>query len=129
MGRLGAWWENAGELINQVLANDELELCGLLTHFADPADQEFTLLQRERFQKVYHELPQAIREKLMVHADNSSSLLNLKKDSIFNAVRIGLLQFGISPQRESLFSELKVEPVLSFHAKLAMIKNLPLKPP
>ena len=125
MGRLGAWWENAGELINQVLAYDELELCGLLTHFADPADQEFTLLQRERFQKVYHELPQAIREKLMVHADNSSSLLNLKKDSIFNAVRIGLLQFGISPQRESLFSELKVEPVLSFHAKLAMVKNLP----
>ena len=61
----------------------------------------------------------------MVHADNSSSLLNLQKDSIFNAVRIGLLQFGVSPQKESLFSQLQVEPVLSFHSKLAIIKKLP----
>ena len=51
MGRLGAWWENAGELINQVLANDELELCGLLTHFADPADQNSPSYSEKDFRK------------------------------------------------------------------------------
>ncbi len=125
MGRLGAWWEEAGELIAETLATQEIELCGLLTHFADPRDLAFTDLQRSRFQKIHDALPAAKRENLMVHADNSSSLLNLKKDSIFNSVRIGLLQFGVSPQKESLFSKLQVEPVLSFHSKLAIIKKLP----
>ena len=127
MGRLGAWWEEAGKLIAQTLATQEIELCGLLTHFADPSDLAFTDLQRSRFQKIYDALPGITRENLMVHADNSSSLLNLQKDSIFNAVRIGLLQFGVSPQKESLFSQLQVEPVLSFHSKLVIIKKLPAK--
>ena len=50
---------------------------------------------------------------------------SLRNDPWFNAIRIGLLQFGVSPQKESVFSDLKVEPVLSFHSKLAFIKRLP----
>ncbi|HCY57885.1 MAG TPA: alanine racemase, partial [Opitutae bacterium] len=59
MGRLGAWWEEAGELIAETLATQEIELCGLLTHFADPRDLAFTDLQRSRFQKIHDALPAA----------------------------------------------------------------------
>jgi len=125
MGRLGIWWEEAKELIQKVEKIQELKLTGLLTHFADPGDLEFTQLQRERFKEVYKSIPASLLDDLMVHADNSSSLLHLQRDSIFNAIRIGLLQFGVSPQKESLFSGLQVEPVLSFHSKLAIVKELP----
>ena len=60
----------------------------------------------------------------LVHADNSSSLRSLEERTVFNAVRIGLLQFGIASPRGSLLGGLQVEPVLSF-LKLAMIKELP----
>ena len=61
----------------------------------------------------------------LVHADNSSSLRSLEERTVFNAVRIGLLQFGIASPRGSLLGGLQVEPVLSFHSRLAMIKELP----
>jgi alanine racemase len=65
-----------------------------------------------------------VNQKIFL-AVNSSSLRSFDRQNIFNAVRIGLLQFGISPPQESILASLKVEPVLSFHAKLAMIKDLP----
>lgn len=125
MGRLGVWWEDAEELARRIASSKEIELSGLLTHFADPADTSFTEMQRIRFRKIHHFISLTSKQDLWVHADNSSSLPDLEKDSILNAVRIGLLQFGIKPRPGGLFSHLKVEPVLSFHSKLAIIKRLP----
>lgn len=124
MGRMGVWWEEAPRLLGQILVAPELELEGILTHFPDPADEAFTQTQRERFLQV---IQPALNKKneLLVHADNSSSLISIEKDSPFNAVRIGLLQFGVAPQKGSLLADLRVEPVLSFHSRLALIKNLP----
>ena len=125
MGRHGAWWEKAEELIELVVASEEINICGALTHFAQPLDLSFTQEQRNRFLSVL-ERTQIHRQKdFLVHADNSSSLRSFDRKNIFNAVRIGLLQFGISPPQESILANLEVEPVLSFHAKLAMIKDLP----
>ena len=125
MGRLGAWWKEANVLLNEIKEAKEIELAGLLTHFADPRDTSFTDIQRQRFQEIHDQSSLCLKSNLLIHADNSSSLLDLKKDSIFNAVRIGLLQFGVSPQTDSMFAGLPVEPVLSFHSKLALIKTLP----
>ena len=125
MGRLGAWWEEANALIEETAATKEVELCGILTHFADPSDPDFTRLQRSRFCEILGNPLLKEQKNLLVHADNSSSLSDLETDSLFNAVRIGLLQFGISPEPNGLLSGLSVEPVLSFHAKLALIKKLP----
>ena len=94
MGRLGAWWEEAGALIEETIASPEIELCGILTHFADPADPDFTRLQRKRFCEILDHPLLKEQKNLLVHADNSSSLMDLDTDSFFNAVRIGLLQFG-----------------------------------
>jgi len=126
MGRMGAWWEQASEVLARIHHCPEIELRGILTHFAEPANEGFSKLQRERFQKIIKEnLPHPLPEGFIVHADNSSSLKVLEKNSVFNAVRIGLLQFGVTPPIESALAHLPVEPVLSFHAKLALTKDLP----
>jgi len=124
MGRMGCWWEEASSLLTQLLATPELDLQGILTHFPDPSDLAFTREQRKRFTEVIQ--PALAKDSnLLIHADNSSSLRTIDPLSPFNAVRIGLLQFGVSPPKGSLLADLEVEPVLSFHSRLALIKNLP----
>jgi alanine racemase len=125
MGRLGVWWENALSLIEDIKRAPEIKLCGILTHFAQPSDTDFTKEQRKRFLEVIEGAKLDRDPSFLVHADNSSSLRSLENNTIFNAVRIGLLQFGIASPRGSLLADLRVEPVLSFHSKLAMVKELP----
>ena len=126
MGRMGSWWEHASTVIEKIYSSDGLELKGVLTHFAEPSNEEFSRLQRDRFQKIISKnLPSPLPPNFIVHADNSSSLKIMEKDSVFNAVRIGLLQFGVTPPIDSALAHLPVEPVLSFHAKLALVKDLP----
>ena len=43
----------------------------------------------------------------------------------FNAVRVGLLQFGILPRPGSLLAQVRTEPVFSFHSRLGLVKGLP----
>ena len=124
MGRMGCWWENAGMLLNKIINDKNIELKGILTHFSTPSNTEFTNAQRNRFLKVISPALE-LYPSLLIHADNSSSLQIWDQKSPFNAVRIGLLQFGVSPPQGSLLADLRVEPVLSFHSRIALIKNLP----
>lgn len=125
MGRMGCWWEEVPALLKELLQASELDLQGILTHFPDPSDLAFTREQRKRFLKVIQ--PGLAKDSnLLIHADNSSSLRTIDPKSPFNAVRIGLLQFGVSPPKGSLLADLEVEPVLSFHSQLALVKNLPI---
>ena len=125
MGRTGIWWKDAPALIEDIKKSKEIKLCGALTHFAQPSDLSFTEEQRNRFLAILEKTAIHKQPDFLVHADNSSSLRSFDRKAIFNAVRIGLLQFGVSPPQGSILADLPVEPVLSFHAKLAMIKDLP----
>jgi alanine racemase len=46
-------------------------------------------------------------------------------DSIFNAVRVGLLQFGVLPHPHSMLARVQAEPVFSFHTRVGLVKQLP----
>ena len=125
MGRMGAWWEEAVALLRDAQSRQELKLEGALTHFADPKDIEFTRMQRKIFLDILREQNLLGKPDFLVHADNSSSLCTLSSDDPCNAVRIGLHQFGISPPAGSPLADLQIDPVFSFHARLALVKNLP----
>jgi alanine racemase len=45
--------------------------------------------------------------------------------SPFNAVRIGLLQFGVVPHPGSFLSQVRTEPVFSFRTRVGIVKRLP----
>jgi alanine racemase len=123
MGRLGIWHEQAGQLLNSIADYAHLQLEGLYTHFSSAdTDPEFTRLQRQRFLGIVEVID---HRELLIHADNSAGIDSLAEDSPFNAVRIGLLQFGIAPYPQSALGAATVEPVFSFYTRIGLVKELP----
>jgi len=126
MGRAGVWFEEAAPLFQKLRASRILKLAGVYTHFAcADSDPEFTRTQRIRLTALLKEMNVPDADTLLIHADNSASLETFQKDSPFNAIRVGLLQFGILPYPESILSKVRVEPVLSFHARVGLVKSVP----
>ena len=126
MGRLGVWHEQAPELFRKIAAAPHLKLAGVFTHFASPDDDAaFTAEQRRRFLAALAACEGIRLNELFVHADNSSGLETMPGASPFNAVRVGLLQFGILPHPNSLLSQVHTEPVLSFRTRVGIVKTLP----
>jgi alanine racemase len=130
MGRLGVWYPDFNELLARVLDHPALRLEGLCTHFSSAdRDPAFTALQRERFLKCLESVPATILSGLLVHADNSAGVESFPKDGPFNAARVGLMQFGIRPSPGSLLGNTLTQPVLSFHARVGLVKTLPAGTP
>ena len=126
MGRAGVWHAEARGLIDFVRAAKHLDWRGLFTHFSEAdADTDFTAEQRRIFLALLAEVPADERARLLVHADNSAGLETFSAASPFNAVRIGLMQYGLPPSAGSFLASLRPEPVLSFHARVVLVKDLP----
>lgn len=125
MGRLGVWHEHAHELCLKITESRNLRLAGVFTHFASPDDAAFTAEQRRRFLVALENLKGVRLEEIFVHADNSAGIETMPGPSPFNAVRIGLLQFGILPHPNSLLSEVHTEPVFSLRTRVGLVKQLP----
>lgn len=123
MGRLGVWHAFALDLLNEIRALPHLRLDGIYTHFSSAdTDPDFTNLQRRRLLEILNQIDLS---NLMIHADNSAGLDTLSGDSPFNAVRVGLLQFGVPPYPDSALGRAQVEPIFSFHTRVGLIKELP----
>ncbi len=126
MGRLGVWHTEAEKLYGQIRAASGVKLAGVFTHFSS-ADEDpvFTEKQRQIFLKALESFPNFDPAGLFIHADNSAGLETTPGRSIFNAVRVGLLQFGILPHPHSLLARVHTEPVFSFHTRVGLVKRLP----
>jgi len=128
MGRLGVWHGSAPALIRRIADSPNVRLAGVFTHFASPDDDPaFTQEQRRRFLKALEAcgLAGPRLDGLFVHADNSAGLETMPGASPFNAVRVGLLQFGILPHPGSFLSQVRTEPVFSFRTRVGIVKRLP----
>lgn len=127
MGRLGVWHEEAAPVYLAIKHAAYLRLAGVFTHFSSSdEDPAFTAEQRRRFLHTLEtQCPGLDRERLFIHADNSAGLETIEQAGPFNAVRVGLLQFGISPGTTALLSDVRAEPVFSFRTRVALVKNLP----
>ena len=126
MGRLGVWHEQARALYEQIGAAKDVRLAGVFTHFSS-ADEDpvFTAEQRLLFLATLASFPGFNPAGLLIHADNSAGLESTPGRSVFNAVRVGLLQFGILPHPHSLLARVHTEPVFSFHTRVGLVKQLP----
>jgi alanine racemase len=126
MGRLGVWHEQAGAIQAQIHAAPGVRLAGIFTHFSSAdEDPAFTAQQRRIFLATLAGFPDLNPAELFIHADNSAGLETAPGDSVFNAVRVGLLQFGILPHPHSLLARVRTEPVFSFHSRVGLVKALP----
>lgn len=126
MGRLGVWHEQVEPLYQQIRDTAHLRLAGVFTHFASPDDDPaFTAEQRRRFLAALARCPGLDLASLFVHADNSAGIETIETAGPFNAVRVGLLQFGVLPHPNSLLAQVRTEPVFSFHTRVGIVKSLP----
>jgi len=126
MGRLGVWHEAAGALYAAIRAAPGVRLAGVFTHFASAdEDPAFTEEQRRVFLERLQQFPGFDPAGLFIHADNSAGLETTPGRSVFNAVRVGLLQFGILPHPHSMLARVHTEPVFSFHTRVGLVKELP----
>jgi alanine racemase len=123
MGRLGIWHTDFEKLRSSVATAPGLELAGVFTHFSSAgSDEAVTETQRRRFL----EAVQAVNHPgLLIHADNSAGIGSFPEGGPFNGVRIGLLQFGVRPASGTFLDRVHVEPVLSLHARIGLLKELP----
>ncbi len=126
MGRVGVWHEEAPALYAKIASAAHVRLAGVFTHFASPDDDPaFTAEQRRRFLEALRQCAGLDPTNLFVHADNSAGIETMPGSSPFNAVRIGLLQFGVLPHPNSLLAQVRTEPVFSFHTRIGLVKRLP----
>lgn len=126
MGRLGVWHEQAVPLYQKIRDASHLRLEGIFTHFStSDEDVVFTAEQRRRFLAVLAALPGLDSSTIFVHADNSAGLETYEEAGPFNAVRVGLLQFGVLPSPGSLLAQVHTEPVFSFRTRIGLVKTLP----
>lgn len=123
MGRLGVWHTEATATYQAIQDASNLQLTGIYTHFScADSNPEFTHIQRTRFQGC---LSQIDTTGLLIHADNSASLASLAHTSPFNAVRIGLLQYGVSTHTNNANNKIQVESIFRFLARIGIVKRLP----
>lgn len=126
MGRLGVWHAEARQLFDKIIGASHVKLGGVFTHFSSPDDDPaFTAEQRRRFLAAVAPFPGIEASQMFIHADNSAGLETLESAGPFNAVRVGLLQFGILPTPRSLLSQVRTEPVFSFRTRVGIVKTLP----
>jgi alanine racemase len=126
MGRVGVWHEHAEKLYEEICAAPHIKLAGMFTHFcSSDEDPAFTNEQRRRFLAALQRCPGIQLDQLFIHADSSAGLETLEGARPFNAVRIGLLQFGVLPRANSLLAQVHTEPVFSFKTRVGLVKDLP----
>ena len=127
MGRLGVAPEEAGALIKAVDGLPGLEVHGISTHYSSVEDDaEFSRRQRDRFRQSIAPLLREGRAIRFLHANNSGALL-LEPESIYNAVRPGLIVYGIVPRGKRRITaglQRQVRPAMTWKCRVAFVKEI-----
>jgi alanine racemase len=126
MGRLGERDPDAVlALVDQVAADDRIQLTGLWTHFAtaDEPNSPFFAEQLERFAGLAHRV-KAAYPGVLVHAANSAATLR-DPASHFDMVRCGIAIYGLDPFHSDPFAR-GLEPALELRSYVADVKRFPI---
>lgn len=132
MGRLGARPEEAVPLIRQAAALPGLKVHGLFTHFSTVEDDAaFSRRQSRTFRRLVEEVRRAGLHVDCIHANNSGAVL-LEPETTFNAIRPGLLVYGIAPEGKRPTSpdlKRRLRPVLTWKCRVSFVKRIPVGTP
>jgi alanine racemase len=123
MGRFGARDpEQARAIAAEVARRDDLQLVGLMTHFAtaDERDDDHFPAQLARFSSFVEEM-RADHEGLICHAANSAATLR-DPQSHFGMVRCGVGIYGLDPFQSDPADQ-GLEPALSLESWVAAVRR------
>lgn len=128
MGRLGIWPAQARRLVQQAARLPGVRVQGLFTHFSSVEDDaEFSGRQDEQFRSLVESVKNSGVEIELIHARNSGAVL-WEAGAKFNAVRPGLLVYGVVPEgKRRVPAELSrhLRPALSWKCRVSLVKEIP----
>jgi len=121
MGRAGVWHEVADEVIPRILTLDGIKVSGMFSHLSSAdVDRDYTKKQFEIFKSV---AAKYATTDMLLHIHNSAAMRYMPVEPPFNAVRMGLLQYGINPFDKGGFENLHLEPVLEFKSRILSVSK------
>lgn len=123
MHRYGVKPDEAIELLGASRNLPQIDIEGLYTHFAtadEPASPAFAAQLRE-FRNLLDTLDSRQLRPRIVHAANSAAALSTP-ESCFDAVRVGIALYGVSPSPECSYS---LRPAMSVKALVGRILDVP----
>ena len=125
MNRFGFRYDNLRRMMPEVLGSSHLVFDAVYTHFATAEDPTHPLFveQRERFLGALETLTSLGLSGIRRHAANSAALLG-GRSSWLDAVRPGLLLYGVAPCDVALPSTLGVRPVMSLRSRVVAVKGM-----
>ena len=125
MGRIGVFPDNAVDFIKEIMSFKNIEVEGLMTHFAkaDEEDKEYTYNQWDQFQMVIDRLVEENIEIPIKQAANSATIIDLPHMAL-NMVRPGIMMYGLRPSHE-VDQDFTLKPALSWKAKIVYLKEVP----
>lgn len=120
MGRVGIWHEAADEVIPQIKKLENVKITGMFTHLSSAdTDVEYTMKQVSVFKRI---VAAHGEDGMLIHLHNSAGLRYIPVEPPFNAVRMGLIQYGINPYDDGGgYENLNLKPVLSFKSRIISI--------
>lgn len=126
MGRFGVFPEKVAQLGKLVQQLPGLEVQGLMTHFSsadDPASDDFTHSQIDRFKQAIAMLAQEQIHPPLLHAAATAAAARFP-EAHFQMVRIGLGIHGIYPS-QAVRQAIQLKCPLALVSKVSSIKNYP----
>ena len=123
MGRIGV--RNQEDAVSLIAGLKSLgaDVEGIFTHFAtaDEADDSKFKRQLAFFTDLVNNLVDRPR---LVHASNSATSI-WHAETVFNAVRLGVVIYGLNPSGSALDLPYRIRPALSLETALVHVKTLP----
>jgi len=119
MGRIGAWWKDAGSELKMMPAG--VEIHSISTHLpSSDEDETFTRDQLEGFSRLVETLKKLAPEA-KIHSLNSAGIVKFP-DHAADFVRAGLILYGSSPLPGVAA---QCRPALTWKTRVALIRDLP----
>ena len=125
MGRLGVPWGEAAAFFQQLSVFKNIELEGILSHFAsadelDDSGREYTAMQAGRFADAVRSAEECGFAPRYQHIANSAAAFGFELPQC-NLVRPGIALYGSLPSKD-FEGKLAVKPVMSLKSRIAMLK-------
>lgn len=116
--------EESADICKKITELPNIFAEGLFSHFAtaDEKDLSKTVEQRNQYKKFCKMLSDREVEIPIKHLNNSAGIMNF--DEHFDMCRMGIITYGLYPSDEVDKDLLDLEPIMSWHTKIAHIKDL-----
>lgn len=116
MGRLGV---KTADEVREIAKLLNVE--GIFTHFADSDNEDlsYTISQRDKFLKIIEDSGVKFKYR---HAANSAAVIHCKGTLNFDAVRPGLILYGVYP--DSRHDNIKLKPAMSVFTRVADVREI-----